>query len=149
MNNKIAYFLIVILMALASGCARNATLVNFETGEQLEAVFTDSNATGGEMTVTMPDGEILKGRYTGIREGENLTFSTATASAYNANSSATGGSFGQAYSTGGKGRAYGLLTSTKPGSTLVMEIVAVYNVLDGHGHGEARTNDGRHYKLQF
>jgi hypothetical protein len=30
-----------------------------------------------------------------------------------------------------------------------MEIIVIYGVLDGHGFGEARTNDGRSIKVQF
>lgn len=136
------------------GCiSRKATLVGFDTGEVLKAKFTDSMSTTGRITVTMPDGEILKGKYSGVRGQETLSFGSAFGSG--TVTTPTGTAFGSAsgtatgYSVGGQGKAYGLLASTKPGSKLMMEIFAVYGVLGGHGWGEARTNDGRVYKLQF
>ncbi len=145
---------ILLFVTLLAGCVtRHATLVEFETGEVLQGKFTDSMATDGTVEVIMPDGELLTGRYSGVREKNEITFSSATASA---SGSAEGSKFygsasaiGSQRTTGGQGKAYALLTSTKPGSKLVMEIIAIYNVLDGHGYGEARTNDSRQYKLQF
>lgn len=147
--------IVFVLAIVLSACSvtRNATLVEFDTGEVLNAQFTDSNATGGNLTVTMPSGEVLRGRYSGVRGTDEITFTEATASAYGH----AGGEYfygtisgvGQRRTVGGQGKAYGLLTSTTLGSTLVMEIIAIYNVLDGHGFGEARTNDGRRYKVQF
>ena len=34
-------------------------------------------------------------------------------------------------------------------STLMMEIIVSYSEWTGHGYGEATTNDGRKYKVQF
>jgi hypothetical protein len=144
----------LLFVSLLDGClTRHATLVDFETGEVLQGKFTDSVATGGTVEIIMPDGEIITGRYSGVREKDEVTFSSATA---NASGSTNGNSFYGSASTigsqrtiGGQGKAYALLTSTKPDSKLVIEIIAIYNVLDGHGYGEARTNDGRQYKLQF
>ena len=147
-------FLICLMLIVLTACTRTATLVNFETGEVLKATFTDGPGTNGNVEIVMPDGEVLQGQYTGMRGNESISFTNATASAYGYDSSgssatALGTGAAQSYSVGGQGKAYGLLTSTKPGSKLVMEIIAVYGVLSGHGHGEARTNDGRKYKLQF
>ena len=56
---------------------------------------------------------------------------------------------GQSRTIGGTGRAYALISSTKPGSKLMMEVIVTYGVLGGHGWGEARANDGRTYKVTF
>ena len=85
--------------------------MNAQSGEVLHGTFTDSGATGGSVNVTMPDGEVLAGRYSAIRETDAFTFTV--------------------------------------GSDTAMDILAVYGVLDGHGFGEARTNDGRTYRVQF
>jgi hypothetical protein len=137
-----------------SGCiTRSAKLVNFSTGETLTGKFTDSPGTGGEVQVTMPDGEILAGRYSAVRENDFVTFGSAFVTAHAATpfGSAFGNAsaFGSSRMIGGQGKAYGVLSSTKPGSRLMMELIATYGVLDGHGFGEARTNDGRQYRLQF
>ena len=140
---------------LFTGCTmtREATFANFETGEVLTGVFKDSPATDGTCEITMPDGEVLKGKYSGVREHDTLSFgsafATATATGPAGTAFGSASAFGSSRSVGGKGRAYALLTSTKPGSKLMMEVIAVYSVLGGHGWGEARTNDGRAYKVQF
>lgn len=136
-----------------------ATLVDMTNGEKIRAKFTDSNATGGKCEVQMPDGELLKGRYTGIRGTDEISYSNsvgnieiATEDSVNSFNSNTNGTFSVAGSTrtvGGQGKAYAILTSTKPGSTLVMEIIAIYNVIGGGGFGDAKTNDGRVYKVIF
>lgn len=141
-------------LVLASGCTRTMTLVDMESGQTLKAEFTDTPGTNGTITVTMPDGEVLKGNYTGVREDERFGFTsaTATASAHSSTGETAhvqGSGFSHGYSVGGQGKAYGLLTSTRPGSSLVMEILATYGVLSGHGYGKARTNDGRFYRVQF
>jgi len=55
----------------------------------------------------------------------------------------------QSRTIGGTGKAYAMLPSTKPGSKLMMEVIVTYGVLSGHGWGEARTNDGRKYRVTF
>lgn len=144
-----------VLALVASGCSttRIAKLVEFETGEILTGKFTDSAATGGSVQVRMPSGELLTGRYSAVREKDELTFTSATVSA-NAESGTNSAyfnssGFGTQRTVGGQGKAYALLTSSTPGSKLVMEIIVTYGVLDGHGFGEARTNDGRSYRVQF
>lgn len=134
--------LITVTFLILTGCAMNATLVDVSNGVKLRAKFTDSNDTGGKCQVEMPDGEILVGRYQGIRGVDQISFSN----------SISGGTYSSAGSTrtvGGQGKAYAILTSTKPGSTLVMEIIAVYNVLGGGGFGDAKTNNGKVYKVIF
>jgi len=146
--------LVFTLALFATGCiTRTATLVEFETGEVIYGKFTDSAATGGKIEITMPNGEVLKGRYSAVRGTDEISFSSAVVNVNTfgggATYSGTGSAIGSQRTVGGQGRAYGLLTSTQPGSKLVMEIIAIYGVLDGHGFGEARTNDGRAYKVQF
>ena len=156
------YFNIILITAtifILTGCVMQATLVDMTNGEKIRAKFTDSNATGGKCEVQMPDGELLKGRYTGIRGTDEISYSNsvgnieiATEDSVNSFNSNTNGTFSVAGSTrtvGGQGKAYAILTSTKPGSTLVMEIIAIYNVIGGGGFGDAKTNDGRVYKVIF
>lgn len=182
MGNTIIIIFSIGLCLSQSGCLiRRAQLANFETGEILRATFTDSPLTNGGITVTMADGEVLKGRYSAIRGQDSVTFGSAfvTGSADTAAHTRYSGQMtervgvvpfrgesqgqidttahtdvsasvtGQSRTIGGTGQAYALISSTKPGSKLMMEVLATYGVLSGHGWGEARTNDGRKYKLTF
>lgn len=141
---------ILALAILLTGCVtRKVQLSNFETGEVLIGKFTDSPGTNGKARVTMPDGEVLEGTYSAIRGSESVAFGSAFSTVSNGAQIGTALTYGSSYSTGGSGKAYAILKSTKPGSRLMMEIIASYGVLSGHGFGEARTNDGRAYKITF
>lgn len=147
-------FLGLIFALVLAGCmTRSATLVDFQTGQVIKGKFTDSPATGGTVEIAMPNGEVLTGRYSAVRDVDQLSFTSATmtgTASYGAQTAFMSGSgFGTTRTVGGRGNAYALLTSTTPGSSLVMEVIVTYGVLDGHGFGEARTNDGRMYKVQF
>ena len=41
---------------ILTGCVRTATLVDFHTGETLQATFTDASRSKGNIKITMPDG---------------------------------------------------------------------------------------------
>tara|TARA_Y100000588_G_scaffold53289_1_gene50224 strand:- start:160 stop:648 length:489 start_codon:yes stop_codon:yes gene_type:complete len=157
---KILFILIISSTLSSCTVTKTAMLVNTESGERVTATFVDSNATGGTCEATMPDGEILTGRYAGIRETDVVSFGSASGninantdytsrgenilnSKTNANYSATGAT----RTVGGQGKAHAILYSTKPGSKLIMEIIVIYNVLGGGGYGDAKTNDGRTYKV--
>ena len=118
---------IIVLIFIIASCShtRNFSLVEFENGEMLQGTF---NSSTQEAIVVMLDGQILKGKYTRVK---NATFTFAK-------------SF-YAYSTSMSGNAYALLKSES--SKLMMEIIVIYQ--KHHGFGEARTNDGRIYKVQF
>jgi hypothetical protein len=158
------YALSLCIALLLAGCTvvKHATLLDIETAEKLTAKFTDSDRTGGQCEVIMANGEKLVGTYTGIRGIDVVSFSNATGSiASNATLNSSNGTtitgssstnYSAAGSTrlvGGQGKAYALLSSTKSGSKLVMEIIAIYSVVGGGGFGDARTNDGRIYRVIF
>lgn len=149
----IALVLVAALLLCAGCITRSATLVEFSTGEVIRASFSDSPSTGGTVQVKMPDGEVLSGRYSAVRGTDHVSFSSSTmfgtVGSGASSTSVSGTGFSTGRTVGGQGRAYALLTSDTPGSTLVMEVIVTYGVLDGRGFGEARTNDGRHYKVQF
>ena len=147
MNTKINVSLFIVLFFVAclflTGCApRHITLVDFQTGETLDG---ELNESARKITVTMPDGEILSGTYSAISN---------TAPVYEtgvgvATGSHRGSVFGTGIAIGGGGpsQGFGLLKSNT--SNLIMEIVVSYSEWSGHGYGEATTNDGRKYKVQF
>jgi hypothetical protein len=117
------WILFIFPCLLLCGCItkKPLELTNFDTGEVLHGMGYRS----GKIEVTMPDGELLVGKWTSIR-----------------NESARMG--------GGQGYAYAILKSTKPGSKLIMEFSAQFDALNGTGgFGEAKTNDGRKWKVTF
>ncbi len=132
----------VLFLALCfsiSGCVHKLDIVNFQTGQVLEGNYNELNRM---VTVIMPDGEVLTGKYSAVN---NASFSFGTASAFSGTAMATG--LGYGISSGGQGQAYALLKSAS--SSLLMEMVVSYSEWTGHGFGEARTNDGRIFKVQF
>jgi hypothetical protein len=120
---------VLIIILFVAGCVRTSTrnfnLTDFQSGETLNGTY---NSSTKDALVKMPDGQILKGKYIRVK---NATFTFAK-------------SF-YAYSTSKSGNAYALLKSET--SNLMMEIVVTYQ--GNHGFGEAITNDGRIYKVQF
>jgi hypothetical protein len=137
---------IVLLLSLAVLCGcRHLTLTSFETGETLKA---KSYSLPRTIYVTMSDGEVLKGHFAAIAN-ESIGIGFGSATAYGGGTSATAFGNSTSYAVGGPGSVYALLKSTKPGSHLMMELTAVYSPMSGHGYGQARTNDGRTYKIVF
>jgi hypothetical protein len=120
---------ILVVILCVTGCAqispRSFDLTDFQSGDTLKGIY---NSSTKEVFVTMPDSQILKGKYFRMH---NATFTFAK-------------SF-YAYSTSKSGDAYALLKSET--SNLMMEIIVTYQ--GNHGFGEAITNDGRVYKVQF
>ena len=73
-----------------------------------------------------------------------------TSSGQNILNSKTDANYSEAGATrtvGGQGKAHAILYSTKPNSKLTLEIIVIYNVVGGGGYGDAKTNDGRTYKV--
>ncbi|MGD9365695.1 MAG: hypothetical protein PVH87_08380 [Desulfobacteraceae bacterium] len=132
-------FILIMLSFLIAGCVHKIEITHFQTGQVLQGNYNELNRM---VTVVMPDGEILKGKYSAV---SNASFSFGTATAYSGAATATG--FGYGVSSGGISQAYALLKSET--SSLMMEMIVSYSEWTGHGFGEARTNDGRSYKVQF
>ncbi len=136
---KYPFSLIIVLScALLVGCAHSISLVNFSSGETLAGEY---NELTREISVTMPNGEIIKGQYSAA---SNSSVSYGTGFAASGGNLASG--FGTSFSSGGASQAYALLRSST--SKLIMEMAVTYGS-NRQGFGEARTNDGRVYKVQF
>lgn len=139
--------LLVSMLFIFSGCSHKMTYIDFSNGEVLEGHYTEMSK---DVEVKMPNGEVLKGKYSNIHNssftfGNSFTTGVATTGTTTAFGSAN--TFGNSFTVGGAGKAYALLRSQS--SKLMMELIVDYNVWDGSGFGEARTNDGRRYKVQF
>lgn len=135
------------IMVIFTGCVHKMQVVNFETGTTLDAEYNKANKS---VKVIMPDGEILTGQYSAMSNASfsiGNTFSNATAYSGAKTASAFGNSTSYGISSGGVSNAYALLRSDK--TTLMMEMIVQYSEWTGNGYGEARTNDGRRFKVQF
>jgi len=111
----------------------------------LQALFVAHGTGNGDVTITMPDGEVVKGEYSIVRGG-SASFGTIYGSVYGAAGSASvsgstssyvvpGGSPGTASAFGGKG------------TTMQCEF---YNDnFSGHGNGACSSNKGALYRLQY
>ena len=129
----------LLILLFLSGCAHTITFTNFESGEVLQGQY---NKLDRSVTVTMPDGEVLSGKYSAL---SNATATFGNVFVFSGGASAS--AFGTGITAGGKANAYAILTSQT--SKLVMEIIVSYSEWNEHGFGEARTNDGKVYKVQF
>ena len=139
-QNKVFRFLPAILfLSLLGGCLKDMHLVEFKTGDSAKG-FWDTNK--GEIRVYLEDGNILRGPYSTV---SNARFSIGTpVHIYRGH---VGVGVYPRVGFSGRGNIYALLEDDD--SHLVMEIVADVNKWSGSGHGEARTNDGRVYKVIF
>jgi len=159
---KTIYLMFISALLMSCEVTKKATLINMESGERITATFSDNNGTGGKCQAIMPNGDTLVGTYTGIRGTDVISYGHSagkinantdyTSNNQNVLSSKTDANYSETGATrtvGGQGKAYALLYSKDPSSKLVMEIVAIYNVLGGGGFGDAKTNDGRKYKVIF
>lgn len=132
-------WILLVLSVLLTACTHRLNLVDFENGTTLVGSYNELNK---DVIVTMPDGEVLKGKYTAI---QNIGMGFGSAFATGTGGSAFG--TGQSVSMGASAPAYTLLSSTQ--SKLMMEIKVIYSQWSGKGFGEAITNDGRKFKVTF
>jgi hypothetical protein len=134
----------VLLLALIvfglSGCMKNLQLLNFKTGDSAEGFW---DAGKSELRVYLEDGDVLRGKFVKM---SNARFSIGAS--IGTSFGGRHGAFGAirpSIGWKGVGNVYALLQSDK--SSVAMEVVVDYNKMSGKGHGEARTNDGRVYKV--
>lgn len=139
-QTKFAATLLVVFLVV--GCAYNVELINFESGETLHGGF---NVATHEVWVDMANGTKLTGKYVELRN-DSITFGSSTGSVFSGTTFGSFSNFGTSYSIGGTSIGYAILRN--PNTKLMMEVLVRTN-LDNTGMGEARTNDGRLYKVIF
>jgi hypothetical protein len=130
---------VLLLAFLLLGCVHKLEIINFETGQVINGQYNEADR---KVTVYMPDGQILTGKYSAL---SNATALFGTGFGFTGTTTTT--TMGTGIAAGGKGQAYALLKSDT--SNLMMEILVSYSEWSGHGFGEAITNDGRKFKVQF
>lgn len=141
---KITLLFLISCIALCCGC-RTVMLTSFDTGEQ---VRLRAHSFGHEIWAHMPDGEVLHGTFATV-SSDTASFSFGSATAVGGGQSASVFGNNTRYNVGGPACVYALMKSTKPGSRLMLEMIANFSEMSGDGFGQARTNDGRTYRVIF
>jgi hypothetical protein len=140
MKKAIALIAVVFLC----GC-HTVNLINASNGETIKV---HSHMMSRNLWAEMPDGEILEGKFAAV-SNESIGVTTGSATSFGGGTSATAVGSATSYNSGNSGTVYALLKSTKPGSKLTLEINGTFNPVSRQGFGEAKTNDGRTYKIVF
>ncbi len=139
--------ILIFVCTLIISCSSKIQLINFEKGEYLQGRYYKLTRS---VEVIMPNGEVLKGTYSAISNA-TFTFNTIynSGTTYSSANTATfqGQSTGYGINSGGASKAYAILKSTS--TDLMMELIVEYSEWTGHGAGEAITNDGQRFKVQF
>ena len=105
-------------------------ITNFKTGDTLHGT---GYYFGSKIEVTMPDGELLVGKYSSIlNHSVSSGFGSATVVGEGDTSTAYGNS--TTFTTSGPGACM-LLKSTTPGSKLMMEFSGTFDSQTSHGFG--------------
>jgi hypothetical protein len=133
---------LLLLFGHMAGCSYKVQLIDFDKGETLQGGF---NTCTRAVWVFMPDGSRLSGKYVEIRD-DKISFGSGTGSVFAGASFGAFSTFGSSFSLGSTSIGYAILKH--PDSKLMMEVLVKAN-WDNTGMGEARTNDGRHYKVIF
>ena len=144
---KLALLMFVLLFLAA--CTKYARLYPVNdlaaTTGVLKAKYIESGTGYGEITIVMPDGATLSGKYTTARD-INLNFGNILSNVYGTE----GGSFGTGTST------FFRLSDTSPGianlygdSGTIMQCEYFTGKRAGKGRGACKKNDGSLYRLKF
>jgi len=141
-------FVVLSLLALTS-CAATATLYPANDAATkmgpLQATITRTGTGSGPITVTLPDGEVLNGRYS-VNVGGSMGFGSLYGSVYGANGYASGSAFSSTYmvpnSSGGAADLMG-----PKGTTAHCEFMN--NNWSGHGNGACQLSNGATYRVQY
>ncbi|MDR0468173.1 MAG: hypothetical protein LBG67_04910 [Campylobacteraceae bacterium] len=146
MKNLHKLFILPFLLFVLSGCTRQhqISLVDFNSNEVLVGTFNESNSS---VVITMIDGEILSGNYSSIDSEGAFTFANSFGFSSGRYRSGRFGGVGIGLNFSAYSTKYALLTSQT--SELKMEILMTIKSWTDSGFGEAKTNDGRVYKIQF
>ena len=145
---RLCHYVVFVLMGLMLwGCAREAHLYPVNEAASATGVLTahfNAYGTGhGEIEITMPDGELLKGEYSIVRGG-TIGFGSIFGAVYGRKGTVTGTSTSYEVPGGSPGvaSAFG-----NKGTSAQCEF---YNDnFSGHGYGGCQTSTGALYRIQY
>jgi len=158
-NMKFLKILVLPLIIFLSACDYDVELIDFESGETLKGGF---NINSRLTWVELKDGTRLEGKYVEIRNNDSFSFGNSTGTltgsttgsifsgskfgTFNSLSTSSLNTFSTSTTIGNTSIGYAILRN--PDTKVMMEVVVIAN-LDNSGMGEARTNDGKTYKVMF
>ena len=146
MKKLIALLFVLVLLL---GCTNKARLYPAnDLAAQiglLEAEYVDSEMGGGEITVVMPDGEILKGEYT-IADTASVGFGYIYTSVFGSGGSAYGTD--SATSMAASGSSPGIATLLGDKGTMMQCEYFVSNLRE-KDCGACKSSNGALYRLHF
>jgi len=135
---------VVGMLAICSACTITRDVQLYPDNDPARALgplngsIVGHGNLNGAMTLTMPNGEILNGRYS-IGAGGGVGFGSLYSSVYGATTSSS-------MSMSGSGE--GMADAVGPhGTTAHCEFMN--NNFNGHGHGACRISDGAIYRMQY
>lgn len=143
-----AWLCMGVLLALG-GCAMTAQLYPAnDTAHTLGPLVANMKAYGvgsGPVSVTMPDGEVLVGRYS-VNMGGSASFGSLYTSVYGSRGYASASGFGSAFSMPNSSGGMADLIGPR-GTTAHCEFVN--NNWGGHGNGACQLSGGQVYRMQY
>jgi hypothetical protein len=145
---KLALLFVVLIFLPACTSTKHARLYPFnelasQTGV-LQAEYLDSGMGGGQVTITMPDGEILNGEYSTV-DNSTVGFGSIYTSVYGTGGSAFGSGSATSFSVPGSSPGIASFYGTN-GTMMQCEYFVSRS---GKGGGACKSADGALYRLHF
>lgn len=145
MKKSLKIFFLTLSLFLFTGCGpKHLDIVDFEKGITLQGEYDDMEKIA---TVTLPSGEVLSGKLSTLKQGSNSYSYDHGTSKDSKGTKNKSNNYGYTSTTSTTTEAFGILRSNR--GNLIMEMKLNYENLSGSGFGEAKTNDGKIYKIQI
>ena len=145
------YYVGICTCLLIAGCTITRDMQMYPDNDAaralgpLRAKIVGHGNLNGTATMTLPDGQLLQGRYS-ISHGGSMSFGSVYTSVYGPGGSATGSGSQTSMSFSGQGFGEADMMGSK-GTTAHCEFLN--DNFNGHGHGACRLSDGSVYRLQY
>jgi len=140
LQHKNVLLIFTLIGFLATGCASHLKLRNLESGRTLKGRY---DTVYKEITVSMPNGDQLTGKYRPATENP-----VPSEKEFKMPDPPPKSGFGSGVPHGIRADVYALLKSEK--TDLMMEVFLGYDSFrGGDGYGFARTNDKQSYKITY
>lgn len=139
-RNKIPFLIFMLIGFFMTACTSHLKLQNLDSGRTLKGRY---DTVYKEITVVMPDGDILTGKYRPVTDNPY-----PSEKEFKLPDPPPKSGFGSGVPHGIRADVYALLRSKK--TDLMMEVFLGYDSFKGgDGYGFARTNDKRSYKVTY
>jgi hypothetical protein len=146
-----AFAVVAGVLAICSACTITRDVQLYPDNDAARALgplngsIVGHGNLNGAITLTMPNGEILNGRYS-IGAGGGVGFGSLYSSVYGTGGAATGSATTSSMFMSGSGEGMADAVGAH-GTTTHCEFMN--NNFNGHGHGACRMSDGSIYRMQY